>query len=80
MNAPVIWRAGWLVSYGLIVLGIAVQALWLSPLPWPDSLTAPVRFLLDRHDIGVYFRSSAWAVEGGRSTWTFPPNIRSRPT
>ena len=65
MNAPVIWRAGWLVSYGLIVLGIAVQALWLSPLPWPDSLTAPVRFLLDRHDIGVYFRSSAWAVGGG---------------
>lgn len=59
------WRIGLWLSYGLISLGIAVQVFWLSPQPWPGSMNGPVRFLFDTHDIGVYFRSSAWAVGGG---------------
>lgn len=59
------WRIGLWLSYGLIVLGIAVQVFWLSPQSWPGSLNDPVRFLFDSHDIGVFFRSSAWAVGGG---------------
>ncbi len=59
------WWIGLWLSYGLIALGIAVQVFWLSPQPWPGSLNGPVRFLFDSHDIGVYFRSSAWAVGGG---------------
>lgn len=42
-----------------------MQVFWLSPLPWPGSLNGPIRFLLDRHDINVYFYSSAWTAGSG---------------
>ena len=65
MSFLLLWR-----SWQLHLLLLAPKSLYFAA--YPEERIGGIRLLFDPHDIGVYFNSSRWIIEGGYLYREFP--------